>query len=242
MSIFSKITSMFKLEPIKSKLKNLDLGKIKPSTHVQNTASNKVKEAKEPIFTDNKSLLIYYAKENGITNKNELAMFLAQLDHESSSFRRLEESFNYRPENLLKVFPRYVKDLRDAQSLVSRGPAAIANRVYGNRMGNNDTGDGYKYRGRGFIQLTGKNNYSKYQGLTRLPILSNPDLLLNPKEAAIVSISYWKNTPGIVNHARMGNVVVVSSIINTGNPNTPRSRINGLQDRINKFTKYTREV
>lgn len=89
--------------------------------------------------------------------------FLATLIYESNTFKNTEENGNYSANRLLKVFPKYFKNRKEAL-LYARNPEKIFNRVYANRMGNGNeaSGDGYKYKGRGFIQLTGKNNYTKY--------------------------------------------------------------------------------
>ena len=96
-----------------------------------------------------------------ITDINEKAMFLAQTTHESNDYKRLEESFNYKPERLFEVFRKRVGSLEDAKKLCNEGAKSIADFVYGGRLGNAKD-EGYKYRGRGIIQLTGKNNYEYY--------------------------------------------------------------------------------
>ena len=90
-------------------------------------------------------------KKYAITDINEKAMFLAQTTHESNDYKRLEESFNYRPERLFEVFKKRVGTIEKAKELCSKGSEAIANFVYGGRLGNAKD-EGYKYRGRGIIQ------------------------------------------------------------------------------------------
>lgn len=213
---------------------------------------NKLEKAPSPVgtripvvpkgYNSIKQLAWKMAVDAGITDPNELAMFMAQHDHESLGFTRLEESFNYKPERLLAVFKRHIKDLNDAKNLIAQGKAAIANRVYGNRMGNKNPGDGWKYRGRGINQLTGFDQYVFYAKLTGLPLVENPDLLLIAENAINVAIKYWQNTSGIVANARKGDVRAVSAILNTGNVNTPAQSINGLQDREDLFKLYQKEV
>lgn len=101
-------------------------------------------------------------KEFNITSINRLAHFLAQCAHESANFKAVRENLNYSEEGLLKVFPKYF-DLHTAK-MYARRPEMIANLVYANRMGNGnkDSGDGWKFRGRGYIQLTGKVNYEAF--------------------------------------------------------------------------------
>lgn len=189
-------------------------------------------------FANLRELAAYRAQEAGITDPNEFAMFMAQHDHESLGFTRLEESFNYKPERLLAVFARYVKDIDDAKSLISQGKAAIANRVYGGRMGNVNVGDGYKYRGRGLNMLTGADNYALYSRISGLDLINNPDQLLVAEHAVQVAISYWQYTKGLVQYARQGDVQRVSAIFNTGSANTPANKINGLQERIALYKRY----
>ena len=106
-----------------------------------------------------------------INTLNRAAGFLAQCSHESNNFRILEENLNYSADALIKVFPKYFKSLDEAK-LYARNPEKIANKVYANRMGNGDeaSGDGFKYRGRGFIQLTGKNNYQMFAETLKLSL------------------------------------------------------------------------
>lgn len=98
----------------------------------------------------------------GIKSKLEIASFLAQVAHESGHFKFRKENLNYSKQSLLKTFKKYFND-KEAE-IYARKPMAIANRVYANRMGNGDesTGDGWKYSGVGYLQLTGRDNISKY--------------------------------------------------------------------------------
>ena len=106
-----------------------------------------------------------------ISTPLRLAHFLAQTCHESGGFRLIEENLNYRAESLTKVFPKYFKT-RDP-SEYARNPEKIANVVYASRMGNGPTesGDGYSFRGRGLIQLTGRNNYTSFATDTEMTVL-----------------------------------------------------------------------
>ena len=105
----------------------------------------------------------------------QLAHFAGQLSHESFDFKITSENLNYSAERLLQVFPKYFNDKNVI--LYARKPIRIANRVYANRMGNVNIGDGYKFRGRGYIQLTGKNNYSAFSKFIGEDCVSNPDLV-----------------------------------------------------------------
>ena len=98
-----------------------------------------------------------------INSKSRVAAFLAQCGHESNQFTVLKENLNYRSERLVAVFPKYFPTLSVAEQY-GKNPEKIANKVYGGRMGNGpeSSGDGYKFRGRGAIQLTGRNNYTAF--------------------------------------------------------------------------------
>lgn len=117
------------------------------------------------------------AAKFGITNSLRLAHFLSQAGHESGGFKAVTENLNYSADGLKKIFPRYFPE--NLNESYARQPEKIANRVYGGRMGNGDerSGDGYKFRGRGYIQLTGKFNYSAFDKTVEDDILANPDLV-----------------------------------------------------------------
>lgn len=127
--------------------------------------------------------------KTGITGKREQANILAQIQAESGGVARAE-NLNYTPEQLLKTFPNRVKSLEEAQRLVAQGPEAIGNLVYGGRMGN-QANEGFKYRGRGLIQLTGKDNYAKYGKLLGVDLVNNPDLANDPKIAKDIAVAYF---------------------------------------------------
>lgn len=165
---------------------------------------------------------------SGITDPREQAMFMAQMDHESGGFRASQENLNYSAEGLMKTFPKYYKNLADAQK-DARNPEAIANRVYGGRMGNTQAGDGYKFRGRGAIQLTGKDNYAAASKDLGIDLLGNPDLAADPAVAAKVATWYWKKNK-LGDAARQGDVTSVTKKINGGT--------NGLADRKQKYEAY----
>lgn len=131
-----------------------------------------------------------------ITTRERIAAFIAQLMHESAGFAKLEEDLFYtKPERILQIFSSRVKSLEDAATL-TRNPKALANRVYANRNGNGDegSGDGWKYRGRGLIQTTGRANYQAAQRITGQPLIERPDLLLIPEHATMSAAGYWNET------------------------------------------------
>ena len=111
--------------------------------------------------------------------KNRAAHFFAQTAHESGEFKSFSENLNYSADGLTKIFHKYFPDAHLAESC-ARQPEKIANKVYSNRMGNGDehSGDGYKYRGRGALQLTGKDNYHAFSVYANRPdVMTNPDLI-----------------------------------------------------------------
>ncbi|MEI0524691.1 glycoside hydrolase family 19 protein [Brachyspira murdochii] len=163
--------------------------------------------------------------DNKEENINELAMFLAQCGHESINFTKLEENLNYSANTLLKIFPKYFKDIEEAKEVVSKGKESIANRIYGGRLGNAKN-EGYKYRGRGIIQLTGKNNYKKYGEKLGINLVDNPDLASSELIASNIACCYWIER-GLQPFARKGNVKTVTKMINGG--------YNGLEDREKRF-------
>ena len=161
----------------------------------------------------------------GITDINEQAMFLAQTTHESNDYKRLEENFNYKPERLFEVFKKRVGTLENAKKLCSEGAKEIADFVYGGRLGNSQD-EGYKYRGRGIIQLTGKNNYKYYGKKLNIDLVNNPDLAKEPDTAIEIALLFWKEKEcGL--YAKLGDVKTVTKLINGG--------YNGLADRQKRF-------
>ena len=112
-----------------------------------------------------------------INTTYRLAHFLGQACHESGDFKLINENLNYSGDRLIEIFPKYFEG-KDT-SAYNRNPQKIANLIYGNRMGNGDeaSGDGYKFHGRGYIQLTGKDNYKSFSAAIGEDCVSNPDLV-----------------------------------------------------------------
>jgi len=166
-----------------------------------------------------------------------LSHFFGQLSHESN-LKPIEENLRYSEKRLLEVFPKYFNATTAKQYAMQ--PQRIANRVYANRMGNGNeaSGDGWKYRGKGFIQLTGKNNYLKLSNDTGVDYVNNPDLLLRESDALIASLWYW-NKNNISQYADKDDILAVSRIINVGTANT-KIVPHGMENRkaqTNKFKK-----
>lgn len=143
----------------------------------------------------------------------ELPDFLGQVLHESAMLRRLVENLNYSSaERIAAVWPSRFPAPGDAEAFV-RNPEGLANRVYGGRMGNIEPGDGWRYRGRGLIQITGRANYIATGRVVGMPLEKDPDLLADPAVALAASIAWWEgNIPDEV----MGNVQKVTRRVNGG--------------------------
>lgn len=173
---------------------------------------------------------------HGIDSPLRQIHFLAQMAHESNGFKALVENLNYSDKGLLGTFGKYFKDGLEKQ--YARKPEKIANRVYANRMGNGpeDSGDGWKFRGRTPTHLTFKNNYQFYSrklfGDDRL--VENPDLALDPSVGAQIACLFWLEN-NLNEWADKDDVLRISQILNGGPgfKGTP----NGLEDRKNKVAK-----
>ena len=161
----------------------------------------------------------------------ELGDFLGQVLHESALLERLEEGLVYtRPERLCEVWPSRFRAMADAQACV-RNPQALANKVYGGRMGNMASGDGYRYRGRGLIQVTGRDNYAAVSRAIGVDLVSNPDKLSLPETALSASIAWWE---GRIPDAAMGDVKRITKLVNGGTA--------GLDDRAKLAARAARAL
>ena len=131
--------------------------------------------------------------ECGIDTAARACAFLAQVGHESAQLNLVEENLNYSAQALRKVFPKYFRTPQEASSYAHH-PDRIANRVYGNRMGNGseESGDGWKFRGRGLIQITGRDNYVSMSALMGKDLTVWPDALLMPLDACRSAALWWK--------------------------------------------------
>jgi len=162
-----------------------------------------------------------------------LAHFLAQCGHESGGFRLTQENLNYSAKGLNGIFKKYFPT-EAAAAAYARNPQKIANKVYGNRMGNGDeaSGDGYKFRGRGYIQLTGKDNYTAFGKSIGEDICANPDKVAS--QYALLSAAWFFSKNGLHKMADEGaSDAVVTKITKRVNGGTI-----GLADRIKHFKEY----
>lgn len=166
--------------------------------------------------------------ENGINTPLRIAHFMAQIEYESG-LKPISENLNYSAKRLLTIFPKYFTP--EKALLYANKPQLIANKVYANRMGNGseDSGEGWKYRGRGFIQITGKENYFRLANDTDIDCLKNPDLLLEEPNAMLSALWFW-NLKGLNKFADKNDIVGITKRINGG--------INGLEHRKELLKKY----
>lgn len=128
----------------------------------------------------------------GLNSGIRIAHFLAQTATETLGFRSLTENLNYSAKVLMRVWPSRFPTLGSTAGYVMN-PVALANKVYASRLGNGNaaSGDGYKYRGRGLIQLTGRNNYAEREAETGILLVSNPELASDPKTSVRIACLYW---------------------------------------------------
>lgn len=192
------------------------------------------KPAKSPGREKAISVFLEAMKELGITDPNEMSMILAQVSEETGDFTRMEENLKYTTvKRMQEVWPaRFLHNPALAQRLINGGPEAIANNIYGNRMGNKEPGDGWKYRGRGYIQLTGRDNYAAASKRLGIDLLSNPDLILtDPKIAAKTTLDWWLHRGGnLRGKAAAGDLVGVTKLVNGGTTN-----LSGRAAKLNYF-------
>jgi putative chitinase len=162
-----------------------------------------------------------------INTTNRVAAFLAQTAHESGGYKALKENLNYRAVTLRKVFPKYFPTDELANAYAMK-PEMIANRVYGNRMGNGDeaSGDGFRYCGRGLIQLTGKQNYQNFADSIETPVEELPEFLAT-FEGAIQSACWFWEANNLNQWADASDILTLTKRINGGTI--------GLEDRIKHY-------
>ena len=172
------------------------------------------------------------AAKFGLNTPLRLSHFLAQCSHESNGFKAVRENLNYSAEGLKKIFPKYFPG-NLAESYM-KNPEKIASKVYGNRMGNGDESskDGFKFRGAGFIQLTGKNNYVQFSKYIGEDCVNNPDLVAN--KYPLSSAAFFFEINKLWSICDKGSddktIIELTKRINGG--------VIGLSDRIKEFKKF----
>ena len=172
------------------------------------------------------------AAKFNITNNLRLAHFLSQCGHESGGFKAVSENLNYSADGLKKIFGKYFPG--NLNESYAKQPEKIASRVYGNRMGNGDESskEGYKFRGRGYIQLTGKANYTKFTQFIGEDCVSNPDLVATKYPLASAAFFFDSNKLWAICD-RGADDATVTSVTKRVNGGTL-----GLSDRIKHFKEY----
>lgn len=186
----------------------------------------------------NADYLMQRAIQAGITDPAELANFMGQMQVESRDFTHLEENLHYSGWRLLTVFRgrNGINDIEAANRIAAGGPEAVANAVYGgewgSHLGNTEPGDGYKYRGRGLVQLSGRAQYSEYSRLTGLDLVNHPELASERNNAATIAIAYWNER--VVKHHAETNARDTTYYINGG--------YNGLSDRRSAVAEWEQRL
>jgi putative chitinase len=162
-----------------------------------------------------------------INTKSRVAAFIAQCAHESGGFKAIKENLNYKAASLTKVWPRYFPNM-DVANAYAQKPEMIANRAYANRMGNGpeESGDGWKFCGRGLIQLTGKDNYTFFAASIEVPVEEASEYL-QTFEGAVQSACFFWDQNNLNQWADKGDILTLTKRINGGTI--------GLEDRIKHY-------
>jgi putative chitinase len=165
-----------------------------------------------------------------INTPKRIAAFIAQCAHESGGFRFVSENLNYKAESLMKIFPKYFPTdaLAEQYASLPNKAEAIANRIYANRMGNGpeESGDGFRYCGRGLIQLTGKSNYSNFADSIETPV-EETSAYLETFEGAVQSACWFWETNNLNQYADNNDILTMTKRINGGTI--------GLEDRMKHY-------
>jgi putative chitinase len=208
-------TNLIKEDVVIAKVEGLNIDKLKG--HIPDNVLSQIPET---------------AQKFNITTNLRLAHFLAQCAHESGGFKAVSENLNYSADGLRKIFGKYFPSTL-AESY-ARQPEKIASRVYADRMGNGNemSKEGYKFRGRGYIQLTGKNNYSNFSKFIGEDCTSNPDLVATKYPLASAGFFFDSNKLWSICD-KGADDAAVTSVTKRVNGGT-----HGLADRLEKFKKY----
>jgi predicted chitinase len=149
---------------------------------------------------DNAAYLLNAAQQAGIRDLKELANFMGQMQIECGGFLRMEENLHYSGARLLQVFPgrNGMKTIEQANAIAASGQEGVANAIYGGlwgvrNLGNTQPGDGWKYHGRGYVQLTGRTNYATTGQALGLDLINHPELAADREIASRIAIHYWQS-------------------------------------------------
>lgn len=171
--------------------------------------------------------LQHYAERHQINTRLRVCHWMAQLHHESNGFTRLVESLNYSAKRLTEVWPARFPTLVAAKPY-AHNARALANKTYGGRLGNTEPDDGWRYRGRGWIQLTGKANYETFGKLIGVDLVKSPEMAGEPDTAARLAAAYWASK-GLNALADKDELATITKRINGG--------LNGLADRRHQLVR-----
>jgi putative chitinase len=205
---------------------------IKEDVVIPTGGSLKIEKLKGHIPDSVIAMIPETAAKFGITTNLRLAHFLSQASHESGGFKAVQENLNYSVDGLKKIFPKYFPG--NLAESYAKNPEKIASKVYGGRMGNGDetTKEGYKFRGRGFLQTTGKENYTKFTKFIGEDCVSNPDLVATKYPLASAAFFFTSNNLwGICDKGATTDVVTqLTKRINGGTI--------GLEHRLKEFNEF----
>lgn len=203
--------------PVSKSRETLDPSLEKLKGHVPDKILDEIKE---------------FGSKFGITTPLRLAHLLAQASHESGHFKSVTENLNYSADGLKKIFPKYFPG--NLNESYARNPQKIANKVYSSRMGNGDeaSGDGFRYRGRGFLQTTGKSNYAEFNKIVDDDVIANPDLVATKYALASAAFFFQKNNLWSICDKGASDEIVtlVSKRVNGGTI--------GISERLSEFKKF----
>jgi putative chitinase len=177
----------------------------------------------------------------GVNTPLRIVHWMTQVNHESN-FKAVREGLNYSSKGLLKTFSKYFKSRSEAD-LYARKPEKIANKVYANRMGNGDekSGDGWKYRGINFLQITGKDNMTALTKATGIDFVGDPQKHMNEADAVISALWFWK-VNNLNKYADLDDLDGVSDVINIGHKTAKYGDSNGFKDRKEKYEYYKKMI
>ena len=181
--------------------------------------------------------LMKFLPAYNITTRQQVCAFLAQTHHESAGYRHLAENLNYRWESLRRVWPRHFPTDEIAKQY-AHNPERIANRAYANRMGNGDeaSGDGWRYRGQGLIQLTGRDNQSRFANDIDEPLTDMVDYLSTCNGAVESACWFWK-TNNLNRWVDSADFDGLSDSINLGRKTAASGDAHGYQDRLDQYNR-----
>lgn len=154
----------------------------------------------------------------GLTTLGRVRLFLGIVIEETGGLRAIEEDLNYSAERAHQVWPHIFPTVVSAQPFAHE-PHELANKVYGGRMGNAGSGDGWRYRGQGLIQTTGHDNFALLQHLTGLPLVDHPEIVTSPEHMLECGVAIFAHYPGIMGYCDVGNFYAVWALVGSGRAN-----------------------